>query len=87
MENILKMQTFELNTGLKIEVKVVGSSLVIRPHGYGEYDVADGKGSPICLDHNDGKLNVQIAPNIKKDNALEISIEGAREILRVPIKG
>ncbi len=71
---------------IKIEMEEGMNCIEIKPKGYGDFASADGCGVPIIVEVYEGRLRVILFPDINKDDATVIDMEGAREDARKPTK-
>jgi len=53
--------------------------LEISAEGYGEYEAAEGYGSPVLLEWRDQRLSLHVSADINSPDKTTISLDGARE--------
>jgi hypothetical protein len=69
---------------LPIRISMASGRLRVAARGYGNGDMADGYGHPVCIEVYDGELRILAFPNIFDECPVSLSLEGAREERRPP---
>ncbi len=69
---------------LRIRIAMNSGMLIISARGYGEAGADDGHGDQVCMELYEGELRLHVFPDIRDENPVTISLEGAREDRRPP---
>jgi hypothetical protein len=69
---------------VEVSVQIQGDFVQLYVDGYGECDGDAGGGSPIVLEHWDGRLRLIAYPHINEADPIIIDMEDARESARLP---
>jgi hypothetical protein len=71
---------------IHLEIEEGYHCIDIKPEGYGDFASAKNCGVPIILEVYEGRLRLIVFPDINKDDATIIDMEGAREEARKKVK-
>ena len=71
---------------LPVAIHIDNQFIAIRPQGHGECEAADGYGTPILLEHYEGKCFVRVWPDINQADPQNIDMSGALESNRTELE-
>jgi hypothetical protein len=64
---------------LPIRISMASGRLRVAARGYGNGDMADGYGRPVCIEVYDGELRIRVFPDILNECPVTLSLERAKE--------
>lgn len=72
----------DISTGkcLPVNIEIFEDKILIRPEGFGDKCSSDGEGSPIMIEHYDGKVRAFIWGDINQEDPTDVvDLENAKE--------